>query len=480
MFFVTTPLKHFWQILDPAWLKEDLFGSLLNLHAQPPVFNFLVGLGWMQSGKQIGEWFDRLYQFTALGVILLLYLTQRKLSTPLWLAWLLSTAWMLYPAFIYFQNFLFYPLLVQFLLLLAALLLGFASVGIAALNTPATPDTPANGKSSSRRLTGYLVGFFLVLFLLFATRSSFNIVYVLLVLVLLLLSKNWNWKIILAAAAPTLVLLLVFTLKNLVLFGQFSTSSWLGMNLANVAISGLSQAEREALIAAGKVSPAVLPGPFNPIDEYPDEVWKPVAENCQGPPALCQPYKTNGEPNLNFIGYIPISQAFLEADLYALLHYPGRVLRQAGTGWRIYFSPALTTVFVNKKALTAISPLAELSDRIFCGQIADGYIRADIYSASPCYRLQGLYLGIVLLASGLFVYRTVKRWITPVERVLLIFILFTLVYSAVTGAALDLGENNRFRFETDALVVLLLGYALNFHLYRPPRPPANQIQSTET
>jgi hypothetical protein len=46
------------------------------------------------------------------------------------------------------------------------------------------------------------------------------------------------------------------------------------------------------------------------------------------------------------------------------------------------------------------------------------------------------------------------------QRLLAALLCFTIAFVAVVGNLMELGENNRFRFETDPLSVCLLGLAL--------------------
>ncbi|MEA3440130.1 MAG: hypothetical protein U9R58_07595 [Chloroflexota bacterium] len=437
MFFVMTPLNHFWQILDPQWLQYDLPRSLVYLHSQPPIFNALVGIGLGLFNQNLDQAFHIFYQVLAVAILILLYTNLRLLKVPWWLAWLLTMVWMVYPAFIYYQHFLFYPILVQFLLLL----------GLFALMRGAT------GSFIFQTI------FFATLSLLFLTRSTYNILFFALTTLLVFLYKPLEWKRNSLAALPGIIVILVFTLKNIFLFGQISTSSWLGMNLANVAQTGISLEERQEMVSLGLVSEIVLTGPFNEISDYPESLWKPAAENCQGPDAFCQPFKQNNEPNLNFAGYIPISNQFLKDDLAALHQYPDRVVKQLMMGWRIYFSPALETVYVNTRSLAPIKSWMDVTDRFLCGNIS------DIYNADPCYRMQLAYFGAIFLGVGGLMIRFRTKQAGVMEKMGLLFIFLTLLYNLVVGIFFDLGENNRFRMETDPLVVIVFGYGL-YHLVR--------------
>ena len=437
MFYVMTPLNYFWQILDPQWLQYDLLRSLIYLHSQPPLFNALVGIGLGLFNQNLDQAFHIFYQVLAVVILVLLYTNLRLLKVHWWLAWLLTMVWMVYPAFIYFQHFLFYPILVQFLLLLAL----FALI---------------RGSSGSFI---FITIFFVILSLLFLTRSTYNILFIALTTLLVFLYKPMDWKRIFLAALPGIIVILVFTLKNIVLFGQISSSSWLGMNLANVAQSGISFEERQEMVARGLVSEIVLIGPFNEISDYPESFWKPAAETCQGPDAFCQPFKHNDELNLNFAGYIPISNQFLKDDLAAMRQYPDRVIKQLMMGWRIYFSPALVTVYVNQRAIAPIKTWMDVTHRFMCGNIS------DLYTADPCYRMQLAYFGAIFFGAGVFLIRIRKKQAGVTEKMGLLFIYLTLLYSLVVGIFFDLGENNRFRMETDPLMMIVFGYGL-YHLAR--------------
>lgn len=437
MFFVMTPLNYFWQILDPAWLKSDLLDSLIYLHAQPPMLNALIGIGLKIFGQHLDLFLHIFYQVLAIGILLLIYVNLRFLKVFWWLAFGLTLVWMVYPAFIYFQHFLFYPVLVQFFLLLA----------LTSLN-----QRVLNDRSS-------ISFFFMILALLFLTRSTYNLIFIILCLFLALIFLPGQRKRVLFFTLPGLLIILGFSLKNYVLFGQLSNSSWLGMNLANVALTGLTRDELQDLVDRGEISQIAMVGAFETIDEYPGDIWHQISINCHSPDALCQLKKINNEPNLNFIGYIPVSNQMLKDDLTIIRLHPGRVLRQVMLGWRIYFSPSLVTVFVNQKAVAAIAPWAGFTNQIFCGNIS------NVYDSSPCYRLQFGYFSTILLGMVIIAYRIQRGEAGISEKTAMAFIFLTLLYTLFVGILFDLGENNRFRLETDPLMVIVFGYGV-YHLVR--------------
>jgi hypothetical protein len=425
MKFIDTTIENYYQILDPAWLKNDLFRSLFYLHSQPPLFNFLIGGVLILFDKNSGLIFDILYQIFAFGSVLLIYWNLRRFGANRWLAFLASAIWTVYPAFLYFQNLLFYPIPIVFLLLLA---------------------TSCLLRSIKYNLSYH--PFFLSLLALALLRTTYSLIYMILVSALLIAFEKNQRKQIAKAAIVPVALLLALTIKNIFLFGESSPSSWLGMNFSKVAIGALTKKQKETLVDQGTLSSVILSAAFEQISEYPKGVWGPAAENCVGPAALCEPFKTNGRPNFNFIGYIPVSHTFMSASLYAVRHYPLQYLLQVKGAINTFFSPAHRTVGVNERNFAPIIRWADFTDGLVCEEYA------NVYYANHCTGLAILFLASILAPVFLLISRgkelRANRLVTPIY-----FLLMTVLFSTLIDVSLDIGENNRFRFEIDALALIL-------------------------
>lgn len=434
--FNLDPLHHYYQFLDPAWLQDNLLASLLYQHSQPPLFNFFIGL----SLKGFGETplvFEIFFQILALLTIWGMFLTLRLLKVNLLLSCLLVLGLIFYPAFIYFQHYLFYPLPVITLLVLALYLL-------------------VRGELDKDRR--YLYVFFMALATLSLLRSTYNPLYVIAVLILLVVLRWSSRRTLLVASLPALAILGILVAKNVLLFDQLSTSSWLGMNLAKSSVQALTDVQKRSLVEAGLVSDVVLVPPFQDIYEYPAGIWQAAVESCQGPPALCEPFKRSGDPNFNYAGYLPISSAYLRAGLYAIRHYPLQYLQSARQALRLYFTPAHRTVGVGEAEFDLLRPWADPIDNFLCEKIADQY------GANRCTPFA---VGVVTLVSF-----AVVLCILPLNRpepgipgsnlrcLATCFIVLTVLYNFLLGVLVDVGENNRFRFEIDPLLLILLGIVL--------------------
>src|SRR5262245_62172739 len=106
--FDTSPLSYFWQLLDPELLRERLAQSLYYLHAQPPLFNLLVGIDLKLFPSHYGSAFQVFA--LALGVVFVLAVFELGLRLGIRcgvaaaVALLLSVS----PSAVLYEDFLFY------------------------------------------------------------------------------------------------------------------------------------------------------------------------------------------------------------------------------------------------------------------------------------------------------------------------------------------------------------------------------------
>jgi hypothetical protein len=170
--------------------------------------------------------------------------------------------------------------------------------------------------------------------------------------------------------------------------------------------------------------------------------------------------KTTGGPNYNHAAYIRISDELLRDSLWVLRHRPRLYLASVREGWRVYFRSPADLRFLGAENLGAVQPASDLYDALFFlrrpGPGAEDDARAPA-------RYWGLIVGLpVIFALGLAAAlgRGPGRRLDRSPRLLAAFLCFNIAYVAVVGNSLELGENNRFRFETDPLSVCLLGLAL--------------------
>jgi len=182
-------------------------------------------------------------------------------------------------------------------------------------------------------------------------------------------------------------------------------------------------------------------------------------------PMLHDPRKSTGEINYNHLAYLRISKRYLQDVKYSIRHFP-----------RFYVKGVLRSAFIYTKAASdyawlvenrkAIHWLDEFYDRVFLGRVLlDGsghHVRGA--SGEPLRLYVTLILGLPLVvAFGLWTSLSHVRADPALGRdraLLVLYVSFTVLYVAVVGVLLESGENNRFRFTTDPLSLLLLALLL--------------------
>lgn len=421
--FDASTLPWFWQYIDPALLKTRLLESLFYLHSQPPLYNLWLGVLLKLFGGRFSDAAQGTYVLLGLvgtgGLALLL----AKIGIPRLLAVVLALAFFLSPAAILYENWLFYEYPVAVLLILAVLTLYLFL---------------------QRRSFAYGIAFFGILSAIVYIRSTFQIVWLLLALWLVLVVAPDLRRTALRACAVPLILVALLYGKNVIVFGTFSTSSWFGMNLAQVVLYSTPPADRHQLVAEGRISRVSLVDPFSPLTAYRGIV--PPARK-RGIPVLDEQVRSTGETNFNNSSFLTISNHYLHDALHLIAARPRYYFASIRVGLKRYFSSSSQNIFVHKNR-AKIQPYERLVNRFL-------YIRTSL-GGGVCWGIVAGYTlaigyGLVLLARLIGRRRTRG----PREGALL-FAWMTVVYLAVVETVSQVTENQRIRFLSDGLVVVLL------------------------
>jgi hypothetical protein len=428
------PLGVYWQYLDPFLLKRKLGESLWNLHGQPPLFNLYLGTA-LATGHERAVF---VVTFLAAGLVayVCVFLLMRRLGVAAPLAFVLATWMATAPAFVAYENWLFYSLPVAALLALAAV-------------------AYARALRTGRLRDGLL--FLALLAVVCGARSLYHLAY--LVAATVFLARGWRdgRRALIAATVPLLLVVSLYA-KNKVLFGHFAASTWTGMSLGHLTLDPLPREEAERLVAAGTLSPASAHPAFSRARVYEGAYFDP-------PPvtrvrALYWEEKTTGAPNYNHAAYIRISEDLLRDSLWVLRHRPGVYLASVREAWSIYFRSPGELRFLGAENIDAIRPARDFYDAVFFLRRSGPGADADANTPS---RYWGLIFGLpAVFAVGLVsaLGRGPGRGFDRSQRLLAGLLCFNIAFVAVVGNLLELGENNRFRFETDPLSVCLLGLGL--------------------
>jgi hypothetical protein len=432
--FDNTPPRYYYQFIDPQLLKDRLLESLWYLHSQPPLFNLLTGLLYQFFSPQ-----SKVYQFLFLVVGLFLglalYWLGLRLGLRRWLSALLAAWFMVSPATVLYENLYFYTYVVAFLLVLSAL----------ALSRFLETDHFWWG-----------LGFAALAACLCLTWAIFHLFWMIAVLALAAVYCRDRRRLVWIALVPVLIVT-GWYVKNDLLFGNFGSSSWMGMNLSHVTfLSPLTpQSVREELMDQGKLSPYPVTDAFRPISSYEGILPVPPA---RGIPVLDEKLKSTEAINFNHPFYIALSNRMAKEAIHFVRAYPGVYLTSVRQGLSIYFHSGSDYLLFKERPTLA---LETWWDRIFYGQLKS-------YEGDYRYRwvTDPAQVGSLLVVAyaaaiiyGLKIVFTHDRYARDVVGTVA-FITFTILYFTVMANFLDLGENNRFRFVLDPLVLVVFGLLL--------------------
>jgi hypothetical protein len=420
--FASETLGTLYQYLDPEILRHDLAKGLYYLHAQPPLFN--LGLGLIL--KVVPRAFSFLMGAAALALLLAMAWLMRRLRVSFWIAGAVCLLFALSPNFLVYRNWLFYTLPVALLLV---------ACGIALLLFC----------ESGRKLP--LISFAVLAFAIMMTRSLFHPLWLVAVVVAILpfLDPRNRRGLVIASIAPLLLVNLWF-LKNQLLVGSYNGSTWLGLSLAKRW--PLSQKEVKELKDSGVLPPYWQRRPF----QEPDELAVFGFFQDHGPsvhPALDSPYKTNGEPNFNHRDYVLISDALLKGNLRLIRLFSGRYLERTATALLLFLQPGPNSVhFLVDYDFERVHRYRDFLTRyLFLGGRVERPIR--ILDPSP-----NLLLVVFPLLLGVGIW-SVNRG--PMEhRALHAFMLVTVLWVTAVANLVEIGENDRMRWEIEPFLAIWL------------------------
>ncbi len=441
--FVDNTLSFLYQYLDPEILRHELTKGLFFLHAQPPLFNFYLGATLKTFGSMSGAAFSLGFGVLGLALLLAMAWLMEELGVSRNVNRVMCLLLACLPNFMVYRHWLFYTLPAAFLVLCCAVLL-------------------ARYVGNGRRVDAHLFSWCAAALML--SRAVYHPLWLIAVLLVVvpLLERSRRSALILSAVLPILVINLVF-LKNFFQVGAYSGSSWLGMSLAKRW--PLSQEEMNALYAEGHLPPVWHRRPFRAPDELRAYGYFQSGESVH--PAIDAPYKSNGEPNFNHRDYARISKEILRGDQYLIRRYPDRYLQRVLTSLLLFLQPGPNSVhFLVDYDFTKVHWVRDKVTRfVFLG----GAVERPIGMLEPPANLW-LIVFPALLVYGCF--RTFRRDGTKNDRWRPVFayITVTVAWVTLTTNLIEIGENDRMRWEIEPLLTILLACALTSAIRRVVGP----------
>jgi hypothetical protein len=458
--FDTRPIFQFFQFIDPELLKHRLLESLYYLHVQPPGLDLYAGIVLKLFPQSYGVAFHVVYLAAGLGICWLTYYLMRISDVRQWLAFVLASAFIVSPGVVLFENLMLYEYPVALLLLaLAAAVHRFAAT----------------------QGVWWLITLYGTLLLLVLLRNLFHLVYFLAVIVALwFYFKSSRRNVALAGLLPLALIVGLYT-KNWILFGSFSSSTWLGMNMDVITAHQLTPQEARDLLRRGLISPISLIDAGSPIAAYLPYIRMPA---MSGIPVLDEEVTSTGATNFNNPVFLQIGHSYMRDGLSIIQHAPVAYVRSVERAWFTYFLPAGDFPFfdLNRPKIYKLDRVVNL---VCFGQLRDASDRKGLRGLEA----SGVRLGLIkytgaFLVTGLpalwlwsitYLWRGVRqRLICRPQALLIGFLLFNITYLTALTNFLSSFENNRYRFPLDAFFVILLGLAAE-RLFSAPRHEHNLI-----
>lgn len=449
-------IEDYWQVMDPKLLRTDLLRSLYYMHSQPPLFNVQMAIfeKCFLTRERLARGICGLLYGIAVGVLLLSVL--RDLKVPPWARAPMVTAFMVSPPFLIHARLFDYTLLV--VTLHALWMCALARYG-------------------RTRHLGWLALCFASVAVLALTRSLYHLVWVIVLALTVLAVRHRQSRAVAALGLGSIAVVAAWYLKNLLLFGMFTASSWQGMNMERVIVWWInSDPKFVRLVASGKLSPFLSIGPFQDLSQYAGYVSSPAKT---GIPILDERLKTTGAINFHNLAYVPVSRKYAQEIGRLIRVAPDLYLRGCGFAFFHFFQPGSDAPPLSPWR-AALGGYADFWDRYVYARLRLWVTRfASIPSATLQIMMNDgaaiLAAFAVCLGSGLVCLTRLLRLRQRCSDVdlLLFLVTMTLVYVVAVGSLFERKENMRFRFEVEPL--MLVGVSACFRRGPDAHPPRTDV-----
>lgn len=427
----------FIQLVDFPLLSSHLLQSIFYLHSQPPLLNLLLGIALKLFPKDYPIFFAFLFWLIGLFLALTLYNLMTALGVPWWLSLTLTLLFEIGPATILFENLYYetYPV---------ALLLCYAAYS---LNRFLRTGSRFHG-------TIFVIALGLPVFL----NASFQVTWFLGIGAILFFLADARIKTLLPAGLAMLAVILALYVKNLIVFGTFTTSSSFGIAITELTTRQLRAGEINDLVKRHILSSYALMLPFPELSPSAPPTGVPVLDETV--------YSRDGasRPNSNSIEYLELTRADVHDALWVIVHRPGAFARGEWRGIKNYFDPASINLnYLQREKIERWSELYE--DFLYPPGLptfaVDSLLDTQVRTA-PATGPPSTVLMIALPALVLFgIIKVFNSWkathLRDADGVTMLYIVLAILYTTPFGALVTLNENNRYRYVLDPLYVVLLG-----------------------
>jgi hypothetical protein len=295
---------------------------------------------------------------------------------------------------------------------------------------------------------------------LFLVRSSFAWVFVLFFGAIVVW---WSVKLgaqrrhIIVTSAVVVLVVGVFTVRSLVLFGQATQSSWGGNMLAAQIWVELAPNQKQVIANKHPQFKSLLEQrtPFSELTPTDIEVAQ-AALSPDVPAAYGEPFKPNERTNWNFAGFLPLSKQWQAFALTAIREYPEEYIEGVVGATANYFSNSSCYNWVDINAKEVVGWRVITSTMLLFGGVG-----SDCAGESKNNFVLTPWVFIISSIVAAFVVARRKQLAV---RITYWFAVLTVLFGAVATNLVAYVEAQRMRMEVDFLLVAtgIAGLAIIF------------------
>jgi 4-amino-4-deoxy-L-arabinose transferase-like glycosyltransferase len=423
-----------WQMLPSDIMRHHFLQGLWYLHAQPPLYNMLGGLGF----KLLQPHHLAAQQWLNIGLgslaAAMTYPICKEIFRNRWAAFCTALFCALSPAIFLYEANVLYDFLTFFLITLS----GWCLV-----------------RYCRKQTMGALIVFCTGINALILERSLYHVVLLVPLAFLVVLASRRRVKKALAVFTLIGLLPVAWYLKNAAMFGFFGSSSWLGMNLFNqVSYHILPQ----QMTHAGCDALVFDKGVFL----YPSDYASYGFTATSFVPSL-------GNDDMHNVNIIAVSDVFFENSMRLIRNYPGHYVKNMAHAYCIFCKPS-TQLYDLTEWAARVAPhvavwewLEGRFDFPWCAGVTNSVIFLPFTLVVVC---------LLLLYKK---RRTGSRWRDVLrDNTLLLYVALMVSYTVAVSSMFELWENNRFKFPVEQFIWILALYSA-FEVIRLSRDRAQRI-----
>ena len=415
----------YWQYLSLDSLENNLLNGIWYNHTQPPVFNLFLGGITKLFGTEAASVFPYVFRLITIINVTLLCKSLQLLVTHPKIPLFVSLLYLLSPATMILENELFYTTFMTMLVLVSS----YSLI-----------------RFDKERSYLFAFGFMLPLAVACLTRSMYNLSWLIVIAVVsTIYYKKLSLRMLTIASVMCVLLAGSWYLKNYFIFGKFTTSTWLGMNLARNVFHDHTFPDTTKIESIE---------PFSKISSYQRFISGNLENKYAGlnDHELLSEFKNGSHVNENHINYIEVSEKYADASKAYIKSNPWSFVKNAMQSSVIFFAPATRYPFAEpqSKKIQFYDVAYSFNLTHFAKNKGERRV-ALVVSALPKIILYVLTFGFVILG--------LKR--TGRISAVNLFIILTFLYIFSVSTLMEHYENMRFRFEIEPLYLLLLGQVLD-------------------